>query len=230
MGSEAVAQPALFPTDAFRTELLLIRHGQSAPIVPGASDSADPPLSELGRRQAGALADRVGGRRFDAIYASHLARAVETASALASERGQPVVEDEDLREVELGEWSNGGYRQRAAANDPEFLRFVAAGRWDLIPGCEGDGPFRHRVMTTVHRLASAHPEQTLAVVCHGGVINAFLAEILGIERSTFTPVENTSVTVVRFDQPTDHWLVVTINDATHLYDVVSGSPAIVSSS
>jgi len=230
MGSEAVAQPGLFPTDAFRTELLLIRHGQSAPVVPGAADSSDPPLSDLGRRQAGALADRVGGRRFDAIYASHLARAVETASALAGERGQPVVEDPDLREVELGDWSNGGYRQRAAARDPEFLRFVAAGRWDLIPGCEGDGPFRHRVMTTVHRLASDHPGQTLAVVCHGGVINAVLAEILGIERSTFTPIENTSVTVVRFDQPTDRWLVVTINDATHLYDVVAGRPAIVSSS
>ena len=80
-------------------------------------------------------------------------------------------------------------------------------------------------MTTVHRLASAHPEQSLAVVCHGGVINAVLAEILGIERSTFTPVENTSVTVVRFDQPTDRWFIVTINDATHLYDIVAGLPA-----
>src|SRR4051812_2525646 len=101
MGSEAVAQPGLFPTDAFRTELLLIRHGRSAPFVPGASDISAPPLSELGRRQAGALADRVRDRPFGAIYASHLARAAETASALAAERGQPVIEDADLREVEL---------------------------------------------------------------------------------------------------------------------------------
>lgn len=228
MSSEAVAQPGLFPTGAFRTEMLLIRHGQSAPIVPGAPDSADPPLSDLGRQQAAALTNRLGTRPIDAVYASNLARAIETATPIAATRDMTVIEDADLREVGLGEWSNGGYRRRAAANDPEFLRFVAAGRWDQIPGSEGDGPFRHRVMTTVHRLACAHPEQSLAVVCHGGVINAVLAEILGIERSTFCPIENTSVTIVRFDQPTDRWLVVNLNEANHLYDVVAATRASVS--
>jgi probable phosphoglycerate mutase len=223
MSSEAVAQPGLFPADAFRTEVLLVRHGQSAAIVPGAPESSDPPLSDVGYGQAAALAERLHHRWIDVIYASHLARAVQTAEAIAASRGLTVVQDPDLREVELGQWSNGGYRRRAAANDPEFLRFVAAGRWDLIPGSEGDGPFRHRVMTTVRRLATAHPEQALVLVCHGGVINAVLAEILGIDRSTFTPVENTSVTVIRFDEPTDRWLVVTLNDATHLYDVVAGT-------
>ncbi len=222
MSSEAVAQPGLFPTDSFRTELMLIRHGQSAAIVPGAPGSADPPLSELGHVQAAALASRLRLRRIDAVYASTMARAVLTAEPIAAERAMTVVQDADLREVDLGEWSNGGYRQRAAANDPEFLRFAAAGRWDLIPGSEGDGPFRRRVMTTLDRLACAHSDQSVAVVCHGGVINAVLAEILGIERSTFTLIENTSVTIVRFDQPTDRWLVVTLNDATHLYDVVAG--------
>lgn len=227
MASEAVGQPGLFPTDAFRTELLLIRHGQSASVVPGSPDSADPPLSELGHRQAVALAERVGARSFDAIYASTMARAIQTADAIAAEHGQPVVQDPQLREVDLGEWADGGYRSRAAANDPEFLRFVAAGRWDLIPGSEGDAPFRRRVMTAVRRLAHAHPDRSVAVVCHGGVINAVLAEILGIERTTFTPIENTSVSVVRFDPPTDRWLVVSLNDATHLYDVVAGTTATV---
>ncbi len=223
MVSEAVAQPGLFPSDSFRTELLLIRHGQSAAVVPGALDSADPALSEIGCVQAGALACRLHLRRIDAVYASSMKRAVQTAEPIASDRATTVVEDGDLREVDLGEWSHGGYRKRAAANDPEFLRFAAAGRWDLIPGSEGDGPFRQRVMTTLHRLACAHVDRSLAVVCHGGVINAVLAEILGIERSTFTLIENTSVTIVRFDLATDRWLVVTLNDATHLYDVVAGT-------
>lgn len=225
MVPEAIAQPGLFPAGGFGTEILLIRHGQSAAVVPGASDSADPTLSELGHVQAAALARRVGSRRIDAVYASNLSRAVQTAEPLAAARHMTVIEDVDLREVGLGDWANGGYRQRAAANDPAFLRFVAAGRWDLIPGSEGDSAFRRRVMTTVDRLARRHPDQTLAVVCHGGVINAVLAEILGIDRSTFTIVENTSVTVVRFDAPTDHWLVVTLNDATHLYDIVAGTTA-----
>ena len=213
MGSEAVAQPGLFPSD---------RSGPSC----SSSGTASPRRSSPGRRtartrrcpsSAGArlrlLARRLANGRSTDATASHLARAVQTAEAIATVRGLPVVQDPDLREVELGEWSNGGYRRRAAARDPEFLRFVAAGRWDLIPGSEGDGPFRHRVMTTVHRLAERHLGQSLVVVCHGGVINAILAEIVGVERSTFSPIENTSVTVVRFDEPTDHWLVVTVNDA-----------------
>jgi len=223
VGSEPVAQPGLFPTDAFLTELLLIRHGQSAAVVPGAHDSGDPSLSEVGRSQAAALAARLAERSIDAVYSSHLARAVQTAEPIAADHGLAVVQDQDLREVDLGDWSNGGYRRRAAGHDPEFLRFVAAGRWDLIPGSEGDGPFRRRVMTAVHQLAEVHPDQTLAVVCHGGVINAVLAEIVGIERSTFSPIENTSVTIVRFDQPTDRWLIVNLNDAAHLYDVVAGT-------
>jgi len=223
MGSEAVAQPGLFPSDSFRTEVLLIRHGQSAAVVPGAPDSGDPALSEIGCVQARALARRLRLRRIDVVYASSMRRAVQTAEPIASDRSTTVIEDGDLREVDLGEWSHGGYRKRAAANDPEFLRFAAAGRWDLIPGSEGDAPFRQRVMTTLHRLAGAHVDRSLAVVCHGGVINAVLAEILGIERSTFTLIENTSVTIVRFDLATDRWLVVTLNDATHLYDVVAGT-------
>lgn len=225
MGSEAVAQPGLFPTDSFRTEILLIRHGQSAAVVPGAPGSSDPPLSELGRMQAVALARRLGSRQIDAVYASTMARAVQTAEPIAAHRAATVVQDADLREVDLGEWSEGGYRQRAAANDPEFLRFAAAGRWDLIPGSEGDRPFRQRVMTAVDRLASAHVGQSVVVVCHGGVINAVFAEILGIERSTFTLIENTSVSIVRFDQATGRRLVVLLNDATHLYDVVAGTSA-----
>lgn len=222
MVSEPVAQPGLFPTDAFLTEVLLIRHGQSAAVVPGARDSSDPPLSELGRDQAAALARRLDARDLGGVYSSNMRRAVQTAEPIAAQRHTTVVQDPDLREVDLGEWSHGGFRKRAATNDPEFLRFAAAGRWDLIPGSEGDGPFRSRVMKAVRRLASAHPGETLAVVCHGGVVNAVLAEILGLGRSTFAVVENTSVTVVRFDQAADRWLVVTLNDAAHLYDVVAG--------
>src|SRR5262249_39996230 len=152
-------------------------------------------LHDDGRRQAAALAARLSGKPLDAVAASHLRRSVETAQPLADERGLEVEVIEDLQEVLLGEWSGGEVRRRAAVGDPEFLAWSQTGRWDGIPGCEGDDALRRRVRLAVDGLVARHPAGSVAVVAHGGVINAYLADILGIERSLWLGVENTSITV-----------------------------------
>ena len=81
--SQAVPQPTEF-LRGHAIEVLLIRHGRSADVVPGSPESENPPLHELGRAQAAALAERLATKTIDAIYASHLARAIETAQPLAS--------------------------------------------------------------------------------------------------------------------------------------------------
>jgi 2,3-bisphosphoglycerate-dependent phosphoglycerate mutase len=219
--SEPVPQPGLFATDAFPTEVLLIRHGRSADVIPGAPDSFDPPLHETGVLQATALAERLDAKQLDGVYSSDLARAVETAAPLARPRGLRVIERADLREVHLGDWEGGEFRRRAAMHDPEFLRFAEAGRWDAIPGAERDEDLRARTLGAVREVAAKHAGGSVAVVCHGGVINAVLAELLRIERSTFTVVENTSITVLRF-APDERAVVITMNDTHHLYDPVVG--------
>jgi probable phosphoglycerate mutase len=219
--SEPVPQPGLLATEAFPTEVLLIRHGRSADVIPGAPDSFDPPLHEQGLLQVTALAERLDGKHLDAVYSSDLARAVQTATPLAQPRGLSVVTRTDLREVHLGDWEGGEFRRRAAALDPDFIRFAEAGRWDAIPGAERDEDLRARTLGAVQELAATHAGGNIAVVCHGGVINAVLAELLRIERSTFTVVENTGITVIRFAAD-GRALVVTTNDTHHLYDPVVG--------
>jgi 2,3-bisphosphoglycerate-dependent phosphoglycerate mutase len=219
-----VPQPALFAPTAFPTELLLVRHGQSAAIVPGTPESHDPPLSELGASQAAKLAERLAPKQLDAVYASDTARASATAAVLAEPRGLQVVIRTDLREVDLGEWSGGGFRQRAAAGDPAFIAFAEAGRWDLVPGSEGDERLRARATGAVDEIAATHPGGTIAIVCHGGFINAYLTATLGIERSLCFAIDNTSVTIVRAGDG-GRRMVITVNDCNHLYDVtVVGVP------
>ena len=221
--SEAVPQPTVVPAWEGATEILLIRHGRSADVVPGSEASEDPPLHEQGVAQAGALAARLAPKRIDAVYASTMARAIQTADALARPRHLEVEQIPELREVFLGDWERGEFRRRAATRDPEWLRFAESGRWDLIPGCEGDVAFRGRVVTSIDRIVSSHPSETVAVVCHGGVINGYLAELYGLESSFFCTIENTSVTVVR-SGPHGR-VVVAVNDCHHLYDpVVAGPP------
>ncbi len=216
--TQAVPQPTLRAPEPHECEVLLIRHGRSADVVPGSSESADPPLHDIGVQQAELLAARLGGKHIDAVYSSHLARARQTAAPLAASRSLVVEIHTDLEEVRLGEWGHGEFRRRAATRDPEWVEWSRTGRWDGIPGGEGDDAFRSRVSKVIDTLAAHHQGQTIAVVAHGGSINAYLAHLLGIHRSLVLTVENTSLTVVRVGAsgPT----IVTANDCHHLYDPV----------
>jgi 2,3-bisphosphoglycerate-dependent phosphoglycerate mutase len=214
--SEAIPQPGRIDDAAFGTEVLLIRHGESQAVVPGSPESADPPLSERGVEQATALAARLSSKRIDAVWSSHYARARDTARALAEPRGLSVVERRDLREVDLGEWGEGEFRRRAATGDPEYLAFTAAGRWSAIPGGEDDDALRDRVTHAVEEAAASHEGGCIAVVSHGGAINAWLARFTGSHRSMIVAIDNTSVTRLRTDG--DRWLVLGVNDRHHLGD------------
>jgi broad specificity phosphatase PhoE len=218
--TQAVPQPTLRGPEAHECEVLLIRHGRSADVVPGSPESADPPLHDIGVQQAELLAKRLGGKQIHAVYSSQLARAVQTASPLARARGLQVEIHVDLEEVRMGDWGNGEFRRRAAAGDPEWIAWSRTARWDGIPGGEGDDAFRARLAAVIDVLAAQHRGQTIAVVAHGGSINAYVAHLYGVHRSLIFSCENTSITAVRIG---DHGpTIVTANDCHHLYDPVLG--------
>jgi 2,3-bisphosphoglycerate-dependent phosphoglycerate mutase len=218
--TQAVPQPTLRGPEPGECEVLLIRHGRSADVVPGSPESADPPLHVLGEQQAARLAERLQGKAIHAVYSSHLARARQTAAPLAAARGLTVQVFPDLEEVRLGDWSNGEFRRRAATADPEWVAWSRTGRWDGIPGGEGDDVFRARVAGVVDALAAQHGGETIAVVAHGGSIGAYVAHVLGIHRSLWLTVENTSITQLRIGE--HGTTVVAANDCHHLYDPVIG--------
>jgi probable phosphoglycerate mutase len=206
----------------FPTEVVLVRHARSADIVPGSPESLDPPLHPEGVAQAEALAARLRPKRIDAVYVSTLTRTHQTAAPILAGRDLEPVVREDLREVGLGEWEAGVFRQRAAEGGPEWQRFLETGRWDVIPGAESDADLRRRMVTAVDDIAAAHDGQSVLVVSHGGAINAFLAGVLGIPRTQFTAVENTGVTIVRYGR--GRRMFLTVNDTHHLYDPLVGLP------
>lgn len=214
--STSVPQPTLDGSIGDGCRVLLIRHGRSADIVPGSAESADPPLHEIGQKQAIAVATRLSSARIDGVYSSHLLRALHTAEAIAAHHGLDVGIFEDLEEVRLGDWSNGEFRRRAATGDPEYVKWAETGRWDGIPNGEGDQRFRSRVSERINALAAQHNGGCIAVVCHGGVINAYLANMLGTHRSLWMMVENTSITTVKLSATPS---VLTLNDCNHLYDL-----------
>jgi probable phosphoglycerate mutase len=157
-------------------ELLLIRH--ALPVrQTGGPGGPDPELSEAGRAQAERLGGYLASEELHAVYSSPLQRAVQTAEPLAETRRIPVAVL-----PELAEWHDGTneyvpIEELKAAGDP---------RWEELRdgapqvGAEPFDSFATRIVEAITGLVAAHPAQRVAVVCHGMVINAFVADVLGL--------------------------------------------------
>jgi glucosyl-3-phosphoglycerate phosphatase len=169
----------------------LARHGESdwnaANRFQGHSDR---PLTELGRKQAYALADIVAGERVEAIYSSPLIRALDTARIVAARTGLEVTTRDDLREVDTGSWS-GLSRAEVKERFPRgFDRWMAGGA-----GWEDGETYEEmaaRVLAALREIAAAHPEGRVLVVSHGGPIRAIRAAANGMaihEYRRLRPVE-----------------------------------------
>ncbi len=140
---------------------------------------ADRPLTDKGRAQAEALAERLADIPLDAVYSSDLERARATAEAVASSQGLEVKTLPALREVDVGSWS-GLTREDAERRFPEgFRRWREGGSgWEdgeTYPEMSG------RVLEAVEDIARSHPDERVLIVAHGGPIRAIHAAALGLD-------------------------------------------------
>jgi broad specificity phosphatase PhoE len=208
-------------SDAER-RLYLIRHGKADHRSSGRTTTArgpvaDPPLDGTGREQAAILARRL--RKMPepaAIYCSTLTRARETIAPYVEATGAPVTYRDDLVEWFGGDWEFKEFEellvehpeipQRILLQDPLFF---------LAPGGEPFAGFQGRVVDAVEGILAAHPTGDVWVVCHGGVINAYLQRILGVhDQEMFFLPPNTSLNTVKVVG--DRRLLWFLADDTHV--------------
>lgn len=200
------------------TTLLLLRHGQTAYSVDKRfSGVGDPQLTEVGRAQAAAAAARLGARGgVDAVVSSPLARARATAAAAAEALGLPVVVDDDLREVDFGDW-DGLTMAEIAQRWPDE---VAAWLGDPSlppPGGESLLACGERVAAVPRRLMADHPGQTVLVVSHVTPIKHLIASAVGAGAEALFRIhlDLTGMSQVAFF-PDGTATVRLVNDTSHL--------------
>lgn len=203
--------------------LLLIRHGRSDFSSNDMTETPrghqfDPPLSEVGREQAALLGKRLLllDPQPAAVYCSPLRRCRETVGPYAAATGVEVHYDEELVEAHIGEWENKPFEE--ILEDEQMLRRLRNQEpiWRHAPGAEDPASFRERVVGAVERILDRNPEGNVLVVCHGGVINAYLGPILGVDHDMFILPENTSVNSVLVEG--ERRRVRFLNDVLHLTD------------
>jgi 2,3-bisphosphoglycerate-dependent phosphoglycerate mutase len=159
------------------TTLLLARHGETDWNRDlRFQGHADPPLNEVGRRQARELAASLAGEELAAIYCSDLRRAHETARIVADAVGAEVTILQGLREIDVGSWS-GLTRDEIEERFPDgFERWREGGE-----GHDGESreELRARVVEAAERIAAAHPGDRVLLVTHGGALRALLTHAEG---------------------------------------------------
>jgi probable phosphoglycerate mutase len=229
-----VSDEEIYPQYRFRIpegacDLLLVRHGESAAMSAAGgfptteSGQADPDLAPAGREQAVLVSGRLAQAGLEALYVSSLRRTQQTVAPLVEQTDLKPVIVPELREIELGEWEGGEFRRLANNRDPRMMNLLRNGSWSEVPGGEDAKAFAERVRGAISRIAAEHPNQRVAVICHGGVIGQIIALASGSSTLAFMGCDNSSISQVIVHG--DHWIVRRFNDTEHLSPAFTTSAA-----
>lgn len=190
------------------TELLLIRHGLPLAGV------FDPRLSPEGTAQAERLAAWLVHEDVDALYSSPYRRARETVAPLERLTGMTATVLDDLREWDTDVSQPYMPPEQIGADDPRAAA-LAEGRYeDFVPELDRDA-FRARAGRAMDTILDAHPGGRVAVVCHGGITNTYLATVLGLPTMFWFHPDYTSVSRVR-RMPGGRIVLHSVNETAHL--------------
>ncbi len=193
-------------------EIILVRH--ALPVrIELETGIADPELSVEGHEQSNKMAAYLASENINAVYASPLRRARETAQPLIEKLGIQFEICEGVAEFDRNSNEYIPIEELRATNDPRWQKMMQ-GEWDET----ADSPevFRDRVISSINELIERHPGEKVAVVCHGGVINQYLAYVLGIDTQMgFFYPQYTSIHRVAASRAGAK-SIVSINEASHL--------------
>ena len=207
------------------TRICIIRHGETEwNVEKRIQGHTDVPLNETGRAQALAMAFNAAHHRFHAIYSSDLARAQETARALAQREAHDVRLLPQLRERHFGIFQGITATEGAVRHPEAYARYIARDPdYDFETG-ESLTAFAARVAEAVDWLVRHHSGQTIAAVAHSGVLDIVYRRATGrpLETPRDFKIPNCALNWFRFDG--QGWHLEAWGDRHHLHEVLTEPP------
>lgn len=196
-------------------EIVLIRHARPGRSEAESEGGSDPELNEIGQAQARKIADFVSASDapiFDGVYCSTMRRAVQTATPIAERLGLSPVADADLVEYDHG---LGFYIPTEEITDFD-------GFWnDLQQGLYGGhridiAAFQQRVVAAIDRIIARHAsDHRVAIVCHGGVVSAYIASVVGSTQPFICEPDYTSISRVHVNAA-GRRMLLSVNETPHV--------------
>jgi alpha-ribazole phosphatase len=198
------------------TELILVRHGQTAwnaaEVFRGRSDVD---LDETGLKQAELLADYLRERKIEAVYSSPLKRALKTARAIAAKHNLKVITTEGLNDLKFGEWEGLSVAEVQEKYATLYKEWVEKPHLIEIPGGEGLDDVRQRVLAFVNDLVTRH-KGTVVLVSHRVVHKVLTLALLGVDNSHFWNIKLDTAAMSTFIYEDKHWVLTEHNNTCYL--------------
>jgi probable phosphomutase (TIGR03848 family) len=198
------------------TLVLLVRHGltpTTGKILPGQAPGLH--LAEEGQRQASVVAARIDQLpKVEAIYASQLERARETAAPIARARGLAVRIDRDLADGDVGEWT--GEKLWRLARKPEWQVVQRHPSGFRFPGGESFTEMQTRVTSALARIVARHPGAVVVAVSHADPIKAAVAHAMGTHLDLFQRIVVSPCSVSAVLYGVDGPMVLAVNSTGEL--------------
>ena len=199
------------------TQLILVRHGQTEWNAGGRyQGQSDVALSELGRRQASLLAKRFPSQHLDAIYASDLVRARETAECVGKTFGVSVQPEKAFRELSFGDWEGLTYQEISSRWPEEAGKLFTAPDELSIPNGETFQELQKRALEKIAEICETHNNQTVGIFAHGAINKTILAGLMHIPLHYLWSLrqDNTAVNILRLED--GYVTVELLNSTAHL--------------
>lgn len=199
------------------TRIIVVRHGETEwnkkKIFQGQLDS---PLSELGLKQAGAVAATLQEEPLEFIYSSDLGRAIQTADIIAEPHGITVLPEARLRERHLGIFQ-GLDKEGVGERYPDELKRYKFGEPDhIIPGGESSRQRHKRSTACFLDIAQRHVGALVCIVTHGGVLRGILEMVLGLPQNGKRHFSLYNASISRFSRFNGHWMMDSWGETGHL--------------
>ncbi len=205
------------------TRLLLARHAvtaQTGPLLSGRAPGID--LSDEGRGQAEALAERLAVLPIAAVYASPIERTTQTAQAVATRHGLDVLPLPGVIEADYGEWTGQALSDLAKTDLWKVVQRMPSRA--SFPGGESLAAMQSRMVAALDALVTEHPGDLVVVVSHADPIKAAIAHYTGVHLDLFQRIVVSPASVTAFEFGHHGVAMLKCNDTGGLDELKAHAP------
>lgn len=203
-----------------KTRLIFVRHAEAEGnfhrLFHGWYDSK---ITEKGHKQAQKVAQRLAGMHIDVLYSSSLTRTLQTAQYISEAKQLPVIRTDKMKEINGGDWENKTWEELPKLYPQENYTWESQPHLHQMPNGESMAEFFERITNEVRKIISDNRGKDICIVTHGTAIRALMCRFYGCTLEHMINVmwcDNTSITMVDYDDGTDSFEVLLDGDSEHL--------------
>lgn len=199
------------------TKLFLIRHGQSEwnklNLIQGQKNVS---LTELGKKQAKSLGNRLINEDIHIIYTSDLLRAYSTAQIISDIIEKPMASKEDIREIKFGSWEGLSTQEIQEKYNKEYSTWLKEPHNLNIDGIETLQLLQTRAMNCIRNIIDSNQGKNIAIVSHGATLKTIILGLLDMDISHFKNISLNNVSLTTIECRTYNKVLTLLNDISHL--------------